>query len=172
MNVHDQRPKSFGLSYRTRIGDDLSGIDLGYRIHLLYNLKATPDDRAFLSVGSQVAPMEFSWMLTSVPSLKGWGYRNTSHVSVKSTDLAPSILASLEDILYGTANTLPRLPSFAELIELIENPPTITLSADGYNMIATSSSNDVTMIDANTYNISGADVTDLGLGQYEFTLTP
>ncbi len=168
MFVHDQKPKSFGLSYRTKIGDDLSGLDRGYRIHLLYNMQATPDTRAYSTMGEQVAPMEFSWTLTSVPALKGWGYRPTSHLSLKSTDLDPNTLAYLEGVLYGTDTTPPQLPSFAELVELLENPPTIDISGDGESMTATGSDSDVAMIDANTYDISNADATDQGLGEYQF----
>lgn len=116
--VHDQVPKSFGLSYRTKIGDDQAGLDRGYQIHLLYNLQATPDDRAYSSVGEQVAPMEFSWALTSTPLEKSPGYRTTAHLSLKSTDVPSSTLANLEGILYGTASTAPRLPAFAELLSI------------------------------------------------------
>ena len=35
--------KSFNLSYRTRLGNDVDGTDLGYKIHILYNLVANPD---------------------------------------------------------------------------------------------------------------------------------
>ncbi len=166
--VHDQMPQSFGLSYRTKIGDDQLGLDRGYRIHLLYNLQASPDDRAYLSVGDQVVPMEFSWTLTTVPALKGWGYRPTSHLSLKSTDLDANTLAYLEGVLYGTDTTPPQLPSFAELVDLLENPPAITIASDGESMTATGSDSDVMMIDANTYDISNADATDQGLGEWEF----
>lgn len=168
--VHDQPLKNFGLSYRTKLGDDLSGLERGYRLHLLYNLQAVSDDRAYSSVGNQLAAMEFSWSLTSIPVISGYGYRTTSHLSLKSTDLDPSTLAYLEGLLYGTANTAPYLPSLQELVSLIENPPAVSL--DNNEVVASSSGSDVVLVDPNTYRISGADVIYLGSDTYQFTLNP
>jgi hypothetical protein len=44
-----------------------------------------------------------------------------------------ALLSSIEDILYGTPTVNPRLPSFKELLSLINNwvPLTITNNSDG-----------------------------------------
>ena len=47
---HEQPPKSFSLSYRTRIGNDIEGAEYGYKIHILYNIIANPDPYAFTTI--------------------------------------------------------------------------------------------------------------------------
>lgn len=169
--VHDQQPKSFGLSYRTKLGNDLAGLDLGYRIHILYNLQAVPDSLAYTTISDNTEPTTFSWTLTSTPVLRGWGYRGTAHLSLKSTDLPPDTLVWLEDILYGTASTAPRLPTFTELIINVELPPTITDNGDG-TWTASSADDDVSLIDSTTFQVSGADVVYLAPDTYQITTTP
>ena len=52
--IHDQRsPKLFNLSYRTRVGNDLEGLDHGYKIHILYNLLATLDDVTYTTLATR-----------------------------------------------------------------------------------------------------------------------
>lgn len=116
--VHDQPPKSFGLSYRTKIGNDVDGVDHGYSIHILWNLLALPDPIAYASMNNAVSPIEFAWGLTSTPKLVP-GYRPTAHLSIKSTDLDPRSLAALEAALYGTDETEAYLPSPEEVIGLV-----------------------------------------------------
>lgn len=171
--IHDQKPKTFGLSYRTKLGNDLAGLDLGYRIHLLYNLQASPDTIAHSSVGDQATPMTFSWTLTSVPTIQGWGYRTTAHLSLKSTDLSPDTLAYLEGIIYGTATSAPRLPTLDELIVNVEKPPTIVDNGDG-TWTASSSDNDVMFVDSPTntsFQITGANAVYLDADTYQITTT-
>lgn len=116
--VHDQRPMSFGLSYRTLIGDAVFGTERGYKIHLLYNIKANPDSSAYASLDAGTKPIEFGWDLSGTP-VATMGYRPTAHLSLDSTKLTSSKLAQIEDILYGTSTVNPRLPLFQELSTLI-----------------------------------------------------
>lgn len=112
---HDQLAKSFGLSYRTKIGDDLVGSDKGYTIHLLYNVLAKPDNRTYETMGETVDPAEFGWILSAKP-VKITGFVPTSRISIKSTGAS---LTALENELYGTSGTDPRLPSISELPTLL-----------------------------------------------------
>lgn len=162
--VHEQPMKSFGLSYRTRLGDDISGLDRGYRIHLLYNLRAVPDGQAFSSIGVDVSPLEFSWAISATPA-KLLGHRPTAHVSLKSVDLEPGYLAFLESILYGDELNDPRLPSLGELYDLVENRVTIVDNGDG-TWTATGSEQAVMMLNATTFQLTGADATFTDAGTY------
>lgn len=112
---HDQPAKSFGLSYRTRIGDDLIGWEKGYTIHLLYNVLARPSGFVHSTIGDTVDPIEFSWTLSAKP-VEISGYRPTARVSIKSTQ---ATLTSLEEALYGTSSSAPRLPTIDELAGLV-----------------------------------------------------
>ncbi len=81
LTVHDQKATTFGLSYRTQIGDAVSGMRRGYKIHLLYNLTAIPDAKAYTSLNAQATPIEFSWGLSGTPVATP-GYRPTVHISL------------------------------------------------------------------------------------------
>lgn len=118
--LHQQRGKSFGLSYRTGIGNDLEGLEHGYRIHLMYNLRAAASGSAIstTSESNEVSPLE--WTLTSVPPIFG-GIRPTAHLSVNTRLMAPSLVSTIENLLYGTAGTDPTLPDIPDLLALIQD---------------------------------------------------
>jgi hypothetical protein len=119
VSLHDQRTKMFNLSYRTLIGNDLES-DAGYKIHLLWNLTASPSDVQFASDGAQVAPVAFAWSLTSTPS-HFLGARPTSHITLNSLKMDPAVLADIEDLIYGTETTNPSLPTLVDFLNLIPN---------------------------------------------------
>lgn len=110
---HDQMPSRFGLTYRTKIGDDLEA-DRGYKIHIMWNLRAEPIGNTYTSIGDNIAPLVFGWKLSGIPERPS-GYRPTSHVTVDSTRVSAASLQVIEDKLYGTATTDPVLPTLAEL---------------------------------------------------------
>lgn len=111
---HNQPSKSFGLSYRTLLGDDKVGVARGYIIHIIYNVLANPDSSSFDSISDNTTPIEFSWSLTSTPIVTT-GYRPLTHISIDSTKVSSEDLSALEDILYGTSGDDPRLPTIAEV---------------------------------------------------------
>jgi hypothetical protein len=117
--VHDQPAGIFNLSYRTRIGNDLDGIDHGYKIHILYNLMATANDVGFASVGAEVTPQVFEWNLTGTPATM-FGIRPTAHISIDSRRIDPVLLQTIEDFLYGTEEIDPELPDPITLMGMAE----------------------------------------------------
>lgn len=99
--VGDQQPKRFGLTYRTRVGNDVEGTDYGYQIHIIYNLTAVPSPLTYSTLSEMVSPNNFSWSLTAVPESVP-GFRPTAHFILDSRFLPGDILATIEDILYGS----------------------------------------------------------------------
>src|SRR4051794_4597213 len=65
--VGQQRRVQFGLSYRTLLGNDVAGTDHGYKLHLAYNLLASPSDRAYGTVNDSPEAISFSWDFSSTP---------------------------------------------------------------------------------------------------------
>lgn len=113
-----QQPRlSFGLCYRTLIGNDLEGADHGYKLHLVYNALASPSARARATISSSPELVKLSWGITAKPPVLS-GYRPSSHLVIDSRTTDPTILASLEDLLYGLAFIDPRLPTQQEVITL------------------------------------------------------
>jgi hypothetical protein len=107
--IGQQTRQSFGLSYRTLIGDDLQGTAKGYKIHLVYGCLAAPSQKDFASVNATPAAIEFTWSVTTTP-VSVTGFKPTATLTIDSTKVASSALTTLENFLYGTSGTDPSLP--------------------------------------------------------------
>lgn len=123
-----QRKKSFGLSYRTLVGNDIKGTNLAYKIHLVYDATANPIERQHETIGDTPEPFNFSWDIsTKAPSIAG--IRPTAHFIVDSRAIPIELLRTIENILYGSENVAPRLPSVAELLFIFEQYQTTVFDA-------------------------------------------
>lgn len=115
-----QARKTFGLCYRTKVGNDIDG-DLGYKLHFIYGCLASPSEKAYNTVNDSPEAINFSWEITTTP-VAVTGYKPTSYVTIDSRTANAAKLAALEVILYGvtgTPDTEGRLPLPAELITLM-----------------------------------------------------
>jgi hypothetical protein len=171
LTYYEQPHKMFNLSYRTKIGSDTDE-DLGYEIHLLYNLTAVPDSKAFQTVGESVEPTEFAWTLTGVPQLIT-GNRPTVHISAHSIESNEGVFEELESILYGTDTEDPRFPTVGEIKTLYGafGSLIITDNGDGTWTAADVADDYITMLDATTFLIQGADAEYLDANTYEISST-
>ena len=131
--IDEQYRESFDLSYRTNVGNDLQGLDFGYRIHCLYNATAAPSTKDNVSVGSSVTPMTMSWALTTLPEALE-GYAPVSHLIMDSRYTDPKLLEHVEGLLYGTPSTTPRLPRPNELLTLFQTWEDAAVVPTGYGM--------------------------------------
>jgi hypothetical protein len=110
----DQLPQTFGLSYRTRIGNDAEG-DVGYKIHILYNLTAIPTDRTHETLNDSPNIVEFEWDISSIPENIP-GFRPTAHVVLSSKEIEPDLLTYIEEKLYGSSELDPAFLDINDLI--------------------------------------------------------
>lgn len=119
ISVGQQTRKTFGLSYRTRVGNDVEGVDFGYKLHLVYGALAAPSEKAYATINDSPEAMTLSWEVTTTPVDAGDEYKNTATLTIDSTKVQAAALKSLEDILYGTAGgASPRLPLPKEVFAL------------------------------------------------------
>jgi hypothetical protein len=125
-----QRRKTFGFSYRTRVGNDLEGADYGYKLHLVYNALAEPSERGFTSTGKDTDVSDFSWKLTTKAIIVP-GYKPTAHMVLDSRYINPITLGKIEDMLYGGDSTISHLPTFDELIAQLDEPLDFVLTDNG-----------------------------------------
>lgn len=115
VKLGQQSRQSFGLSYRTKIGNDTDGEDHGYKLHLVYNCSASPSERSYQTVNDSPEAITFSWEISTTP-VTIEGFKPVSLITIDSTKVDKDKLASLEEILYGKdgEDTLlgadPRLP--------------------------------------------------------------
>jgi hypothetical protein len=105
----------FGLSYRTNIGNDLEGVDHGYKLHLIYGAQASPSEKAYGTINDSPEAITFSWEITTTP-VPVTDLKPTASLVIDSTVVDPADLATLEDLLYGTAVTEAALPTPDEVI--------------------------------------------------------
>jgi len=119
--VGQQGRKMFGLSYRTKVGNDVDGVDHGYKLHLVYGCQAAPSDKAYATINDSPAAISFSWDVTTSPH-PVTGLRPTSLIVVDSTVVDPTDLAALEQLLYGQAATPAALPTPDAVIALFAGP--------------------------------------------------
>ena len=126
-----QNRKTFGLCYRTTLGNDTDGNDYGYKLHLLYGCKASPSERQYSTINDSPEAISFSWTITTTP-VNVTGYKPTSVITIDSTKFKTpekaAKLAALEAILYGTENADPRLPLPDEIKSLMNPTETVTLT--------------------------------------------
>ncbi len=113
-----QGRRVFGLSYRTRIGNDLAGTDHGYKLHLVYGCLASPSEKAYGTINDSPEAITFSWEVSTTP-VPVTGHKPTALLTIDSTKVDPDALADLEEILYGTSTDDPRLPLPDEVIGLV-----------------------------------------------------
>lgn len=114
----DQKPQSFGLCYRTQIGNALAGDVIGYKIHILYNLTAIPSEKTYASVTSDPSLVEFEWNITAVPEELP-GLRPTAHIIIDSRTFDPWLLEELEAMLYGNSMANAALIPMVDLVTYI-----------------------------------------------------
>jgi hypothetical protein len=119
--VGQQGRKMFGLSYRTRVGNDVDGSEFGYKLHLLYGCQAAPSEKAYATINDSPEAIAFSWEVTTTP-VPVTDHQPTSLIVVDSTVVDPADLASLEDLLYGKASVEAALPMPDAVIALFAGP--------------------------------------------------
>lgn len=109
VTVGQQARKMFGMSYRTRIGNDVDGDSHAYKLHLIYGAQASPTEKAYNTVSDSPEATPLSWELSTTP-VAVTGMRPTACLEIDSRTANPDKLAALEKILYGNEMTEPRLP--------------------------------------------------------------
>jgi hypothetical protein len=116
--VGQQGRRVFGLAYRTKVGNDIEGVDHGYKIHLVYGAQASPSEKAYATINDSPEAIAFSWEVATTP-VPVTGLSPTSQLVVDSTKVDGAALTALEEILYGTEADDPRLPMPDEVIEIL-----------------------------------------------------
>jgi len=125
VSIGQQTRKAFGLSYRTKIGNDTDGNDHGYKIHLVYGATVSPSEKGYATINDSPDAITFSWEFTTTP-VQVEGFKPTAILTIDSTKVDATKLAALEAILYGTSTPSetpgadpvvvdPRLPLPAEV---------------------------------------------------------
>lgn len=146
VSIGQQNRKTFGLCYRTVVGNDEDGSDYGYKLHLIYGCVASPSQKAYTTINDSPDAISFSWEVKTTP-VNVPGYKPTASLVIDSTTIDSTKLTQIENILYGTnadadaetEGTEPRMPLPEEIIKIING--TNTTSATTNNPSATGDGN-------------------------------
>lgn len=124
VTIGQQPRKTFGLSYRTRLGNDVSGESLGYKLHLVYGCIASPSEKAYSTINDSPEAITFSWEISTTP-VPVTGYQPTALIVIDSTKVSPTDLAEIEQFLYGTVGTDPSLPTPDQVLAIFAGAQTV-----------------------------------------------
>lgn len=103
VTVGQQNRTSFGLSYRTQLGNDVQYENYGYKLHIIYGATASPSEKGYQTISDSPEAISFSWELSTTPVKSSVeGIKPTASLTIDSTRVDPDKLAELEQILYGT----------------------------------------------------------------------
>ena len=172
VTIGQQTRKPFGLSYRTKIGNDTDGQDHGYKLHLIYGAMCSPSSKAYNTVNDSPEAITFSWELTTTP-VNVPQYKATASLVIDSTkfvsDEAKARLTALETVLYGTDST-PGTPAVYEedtAAAFVANKTYYTEAGGVYTVFDQfEATSDVSFqVDKDYYERSGEE------GNYTYTLT-
>lgn len=126
--IGQQARKTFGLCYRTTLGNDSKGNDYGYKLHIIYGAMASPSEKAYSTVNDSPDAITFSWELSTTPAAVA-NFKPTASLTIDSTKVDSKKLATLEEILYGkdgtgedhsTGAVDPRLPLPDEIANIMK----------------------------------------------------
>ena len=120
--IGQQARKTFGMCYKTTLGNDVEGNDYGYKLHIIYGAKASPSEKAYATINDSPEAITFSWEVSTTP-VSVTGFKPTSQITIDSTKVKPEKLTALEEILYGKDGDVgsavePRLPLPDEIAAL------------------------------------------------------
>jgi hypothetical protein len=122
--IGQQTRKTFGLCYKTVVGNDVDKNEFGYKIHIIYGCLAAPSEKGYTSINDSPEAITMSWEVTTTP-VSVDGFKPTATVVIDSTKFttpeAKAKLQALEDALYGTADEEAYLPLPDEIVTLLGN---------------------------------------------------
>lgn len=118
VSIGQQKRKTFGMCYRTRLGNDTEGDAHGYKLHIIYGALAAPSEKGYATVNDSPEAITFSWEVSTTPvAVKD--HEPTASIVIDSTKVDAEKLALLEAELYGSEDKEPRLPLPDEIAELM-----------------------------------------------------
>lgn len=109
VKIGQQPRQTFGLCYRTTLGNDVKGEEYGYKLHLIYGAKAAPSEKAFATINDSPEAITFSWEVTTTPVAVA-NHKPTSYLELDSTKLTEAQMQAVETLLYGAESAEATLP--------------------------------------------------------------
>lgn len=119
VTIGQQDRATFGLCYRTVLGNDVKGSEFGYKLHLIYGAKAKPSEKGYQTINDSPEAITFSWEISTTP-VNVAGFKPTACVTIDSTKIEPEKLAQIETLLYGDVSAEAKLPLPDEIAGILK----------------------------------------------------
>lgn len=116
--IGQQKREKFGFSYRTLVSNDNE--EDYYKIHIVYGATANPSEKSHSTINESPEAETLSWEVDTVP-VNVTGYKPTATITIDSRFIEKENLKKVEDALYGTTSTEPKLLMPDEIIKLVKN---------------------------------------------------
>lgn len=116
--IGQQDRKTFGLCYRTTLGNDVDSNGHGYKLHLIYGALAAPSEKTYATINDSPEAITFSWEFKTTP-VNVAGHKPTASLTLDSTKVSETKMAALEKVLYGDGDTEARLPLPDEVVQIL-----------------------------------------------------
>ena len=116
--IGQQDRKTFGLCYRTTLGNDVDSNGHGYKLHLIYGALAAPSEKAYATINDSPEAITFSWEFKTTP-VNVTGHKPTASLILDSTKVSETKMAALEKVLYGDSDAEARLPLPDEVVQIL-----------------------------------------------------
>jgi hypothetical protein len=153
-----RRPKSFGMSYRVGAGKNT-------KIHLVYNVLVAPS--SFNYETDETQPFRWDFTTLAIPIS---GTLIGAHLIIDAGIAYPETISDLEDVLYGTDETLPRLPLPGEVLQIFEDNSILVVVDNGDGTFTvTGPDSAITMLDSTTFQIDWPSVVLIDADTYEIS---
>lgn len=118
--IGQQKRKTFGMAYKTTLGNDTDGNDYAYKLHIIYGALAAPSEKAYATINDSPEAITFSWEVTTTP-VEVTGHKPTASITIDSTKADKTKLEALEKKLFGDTDTEPELPLPNEIATMFKN---------------------------------------------------
>lgn len=118
IHIGQQNRKTFAMCYKTTVGNDVAGNNLGYKLHIIYGAVASPSEKAYSTINDSPEAITFSWEVKTTP-VNVTGHKPTASVTIDSTKVDAGKLKALEDKLFGTEQDEPTILLPDEIVALV-----------------------------------------------------
>lgn len=107
--IGQQPRKTFGLVYKTLLGNDVDNDGHGYKLHIIYGAIASPSEKSYQTINDTPEAITFSWDINTTP-VEVDGMRPTASLVIDSTKVDAAKLATFEDMIFGAESDDAHLP--------------------------------------------------------------
>ncbi len=130
VSAYSQPRESFGLSYRTTLGNGIQSLKYGYKIHIIYDAVAIADSLGYETTTDDTNVLDLSWKIKATPRAIPDRYPS-AHIVIDTRFIYSGAVQALERVLYGDSGAIPRLPSPDEVDAILTNSAGMRITDNG-----------------------------------------